>query len=311
MSDKIKQVIVFTSIVLLTGYLTMIFIIRGKQVMVPEIKGLMLENAKQTCSANGLYLEEKGRIYDENLPEGSVTAQEPLPGEYVKKGRRIFVTVSSGLKMISVPDLKDQNLRQAGILLSQSGLKMGSLQAQVNSKDSPKGCVLAQNPPPNLDVKRNTAVEVLVSLGERDRIFVMPNLIGCQISAVRKALYAAKLLTARITYEEDAVSKKDCVTSQSPLPGAEVKSGALVSLTVNGKAGVNRYRQATLKFKVPRGGLIEKRIRIDVMDNDGLRDIFNEILRSGSVLEKPIKLNGAALVHIYVNNELNWVEKYD
>ncbi len=311
MSDKIKKVIVFTCIVLLTGYLTMVFIIRGKQVMVPDIKGLMLLNAKQTCSANGLYLEERGRIYDENLPEGSVTAQEPLPGEYVKKGRRIFVAVSSGLKMISVPDLKDQNLRQAGILLSQSGLKMGSLQAEVYSKDSPKGCVLAQNPPPNLDVKRNTGVEVLVSLGERDRYYVMPNLIGCQIAVVRKALYAAKLLTAKIVYEEDTASGKDCVIRQNPQPGEEVKNGALVSLTVNGKAGANRYRQATLKFKVPRGGLLEKRVKISVMDNDGLRDICNEILRSGSVLEKPMKLNGEALVRIYINNELNREEKYD
>ena len=311
MSEKLKKVIVFLCIVLLTGYLTMIFVIRGKQVMVPSIKGLMLENARQTCGAKGLYLEERGKIYDENLPEGSITAQEPLPGEYVKTGRRIFVTVSSGLKMINVPDLKDQNMRQAGILLSQSGLKLGNLQAQVYSSDAAAGSVLAQNPPPNLAVKRNTGVDVLVSLGERDMYYVMPNLMGRPAGAVRKALYAAKLVTGKIVFAHDAAYEKDCVIKQNPMPGEEVKKGSEVSLTVNGRTEENRYRQVAIRFVVPRGGLLEKRVRISVMDNDGLNDIYSEIMRSGSTLDRPVKLNGQAVVKIYVNNELNREEKYD
>ena len=311
MSEKLKKVIVFASIVLLTGYLTMVFVIRGKQVIVPNIKGLMLLNARQVCASKGLYLEERAKVYDENLPEGSVTAQEPLPGEYVKKGRRIFITVSSGLKMINVPDLKDQNLRQARILLSQSGLKLGDLQAQAYSGEVKAGSVLAQNPPPNLAVKRSSGVDVLVSLGERDVYYVMPNLKGKPAASVRKALYAAKLVIGRITYSQDPAYGNDCIIRQNPLPGEEVKKGSVVSLTVNGRVEENRYRQFTLKFTVPRGGLLEKRIRVSVMDNDGLKDIYNEIMRSGSPLERPIKLNGEAVVRIYVNNELNREDKYD
>ncbi len=311
MNEKLKKVIVFGCLVLLTGYLTMTFVIRGKQVMVPNIKGLMLLNARQVCGSKGLYLEERAKVFDENLPEGSVTAQEPLPGEYVKKGRRIFVTVSSGLKMINVPDLKDQNMRQARILLSQSGLKLGELAARVYSGDAPAGSVLAQNPPPNLAVKRGAGVDVLVSLGERELYYVMPNLAGVPLPTVRKALYAAKLLTVKISYSQDPAFGKDCVISQNPLPGEEIKKGAVVSLIVNGKTEANRFRQAVLKFVVPRGGLLEKRVRVSVLDNDGLTDIYNEIMRSGSTLERSLKLNGEAVVRIYINNELNREEKYD
>ena len=51
MNEKLKKVIVFGCLVLLTGYLTMTFVIRGKQVMVPNIKGLMLLNARQVCGS--------------------------------------------------------------------------------------------------------------------------------------------------------------------------------------------------------------------------------------------------------------------
>ncbi len=311
MSSKILKIIIFTCIVLVTIYFSMVSLIRGKEVTVPEVRGRMLANARRTCSDNGLTLVEKVRIYDENLEEGTVTAQEPLPGKCVKKGRRIFVTVSSGLKMVVVPDLKGQNFRQAGILLSQSGLKMISLQSQLSSKGSPKSIVIAQNPLPNLEVKKNTPVEVTFSLGEHEKNFIMPDLAGCQLAAARKVLFAEKLLTLKILYKEDASAGKECVLRQNPLPGVEVKPGEMIVLTVNGKPGANRYHRATFKFKVPSGGLLEKRVRVSVMDNDGLRDIYDEILKSGSVIEKPLKLNGAALVRIYLNYELNREEKYD
>ena len=46
------------------------------------------------------------------------------------------------------------------------------------------------------------------------------------------------------------------------------------------------------------------------------RSVFNgqrsvAVRAEPSVLEKPMKLNGEALVRIYINNELNREEKYD
>ncbi len=311
LNERLKTILIFSGIVLLTGYLTMVFVIKGKQVIVPDINGLILAEARKTCTSRGLYIKEKSQMFDENMPEGSVIAQDPLAGENVKQGRTVFVTVSSGLKMISVPDLKDQNIRQSRILLTQSGLLPGKKGAESYSAEIPEGYIIAQNPPPNLSVKRNSTVEVLVSLGEKEISYIMPDFKGRQLSGARKSLASVKLMIKKINYATINGFENGMVVRQDPEAGEKIKKGESVILTVNARESEKTYRLIAVKYNVPTGGLLEKRVKITVMDNDGSRDIYNEIAKSGALIEKSVKVNGEAVLQFYVNNELKEERKND
>ena len=63
MNERFKTILVFSGIVIVTGYLTMVFVIRGKQVIVPDLNGLILEEAAKTCNSRGLYVKEKSQMY--------------------------------------------------------------------------------------------------------------------------------------------------------------------------------------------------------------------------------------------------------
>jgi len=308
--DKVKRIIIFISIIIVSSYITMVYLLKGKQVIVPDIRGRKVEEARKICLAKGLYMKESDEKFDEDVPEGAIISQDPLPGEYVKQGRTIFVTISSGLKMVTVPDLKGESIREAKIRLSQNNLVLG-ISSKVHSKDIPEGFIITQNPLPNLTVKRNTSVNVLVSLGEEEESYIMPNLIHKKFSIAKRALFKVKLPLKTVNYVYQDGIDKDIIIEQFPPAGTKIKKGDSVTLTVNLKESDKVYKLVNIIYNVPKGGLVEKRVKMIILDNDGTREVYNEMVRSGMTIEKSVKISGEAILQIFVNNELVEERKYD
>ena len=301
--EKLKTIGIFTLIFIVTLYLTMAYVIRGKQVIVPNIKGFPVEEARKISVSKGLYLKAGTESFSESIPDGCVMAQDPIEGAYVKAGRTLYVTVSRGLKMVTVPDIREQNARQSKILLSQSGLNLG-ITSRITTRDIPEGFVIAQNPPANSLIKRNAAVSVLVSSGEKEVYYVMPNLMGKKYEIIRKALYSVKLNLGTVSYKPVSGFDKGAVVNQYPLPGAMIKKNAAVDLTVNYAENEKQYRLISVLYTVARGGVAVKRVRLVLLDNDGSREIYNDMSRSGSTIEKSVKVSGSVLLQVYINNEM-------
>ncbi|HTA28503.1 MAG TPA: PASTA domain-containing protein [Bacteroidia bacterium] len=81
-------------------------------------------------------------VYVENSPPGLVFNQNPYPGAHVKKGRNIYLYVTSTMPpLVEMPNLKDKSLRQAKNLLDNAGLKTGDVQFVI---DPLPGFVLEQ-----------------------------------------------------------------------------------------------------------------------------------------------------------------------
>lgn len=308
--EKIITILIVTGVIILTGYITVYYLLKGKQVVVSDIRGYEVKEAVRICKSRGLYLKERAERFDENIPEGCIISQDPLAGEYVKKGRTVFVTVSRGLKMISVPDLKDESLRQAKIRLSQSLLTVGT-EFKVYSKKVPEGYVITQNPVANLSVERNTPVNLLVSLGEREINYIMPDLTKGKFSNVRKELYRSKIMIKKVSYTSVEEVEKDTVVAQEPLAGFKIRKGDSVTLTVNLKESEKNYRLINVMYNVPKGNLLEKRVKLIILDNDGSKEIFNDLTKGGNSIEKTVKVNGEAILQVYINNEFVEERKYD
>lgn len=91
-------------------------------IVVPNVKGLQVEEAASFISSAGLYYEVVDSVYRRGGTPGAIVEQIPKAASQIKLGRTIFLTVQAvGQPMISVPDLTDYSQRQAASLLQALG----------------------------------------------------------------------------------------------------------------------------------------------------------------------------------------------
>ena len=96
--------------------------------LVPELRGQTLEEA--TTRLAGLRLnvaENPERVFDEEIPEGSIVDQRPLPDTEAARDSTVVVTVSQGPDLRTMPDIIGLGVEQAQTELEQVGLQMGTV----------------------------------------------------------------------------------------------------------------------------------------------------------------------------------------
>ena len=84
----------------------------AQQVVVPNFVGQTVEQATQLAEAKGLKLTPQF-VKSNDQPEGTITAQDPLPNATVDAGSSITITVVSGQEVVAVPDVRNQPVAAA------------------------------------------------------------------------------------------------------------------------------------------------------------------------------------------------------
>ena len=94
----------------------------NKAVVVPDVKGLKLEDAEEFFKSNGLRYNVIDSVYSENVSPGAIVELVPSAGSKVKEGRIVFITVNAlTSQMGKIPDVEDLSFRQAYTLLKNNG----------------------------------------------------------------------------------------------------------------------------------------------------------------------------------------------
>lgn len=98
----------------------------GIAIIVPDITGLQEEEAINKLTQHRLMGIPDDYAYIKGVPVGAIINQRPAANAKVKRGRKIYLTVSSGNQpMITVPDIADNSsLRQAESRLRAAGFKL-------------------------------------------------------------------------------------------------------------------------------------------------------------------------------------------
>ena len=98
----------------------------GKAVIVPDITGMQEEDAISKLAQSQLRGVAYDYTYIKGVPVGEITAQRPAAHAKVKRGRKIYLTVSSGNQpMITIPDVIDNSsLREAESRLRAAGFRL-------------------------------------------------------------------------------------------------------------------------------------------------------------------------------------------
>jgi len=305
MNSKVKWTLAFLGVMILSGYLTMSLVVRGRDVEVPMLIGLNKWDADSACKAAELYMQEKSPQYDELVPEGHVVKQEPPAGEITKRGRTVRVFLSKGSLLVYPPDLYRQSLRRAKILLQQNDLKLGQI-ASVSSDKVEADSVVAQNPAPMSKVGRDTSVNLLVSKGPRKITYGMPKLCGKQFDSARLVLKKVGLNLAHVALRVNENLPVRTVVEQSPMPGFRVQAGDKIDIAVSGRVDEESqgltYR--IIGYELPAGGNVQKRVKIELIDTRGTTVVYNEMAKSGTSIQEPVQISGTATYRIYVSGEL-------
>lgn len=154
--------IVLASVALLIGALFFLdsYTRHGDSVEIPDVRGLDEQTAKSKLEAVGLLAEVTDTGYVYRATPYSVLEQSLLPGEKVKPGRTLYLTINAdGPRKIALPDVADNcSRREAEDKLKVLGFKLGATEyivgdpewvygIKVNGRDVSAGTRVSVNTP--------------------------------------------------------------------------------------------------------------------------------------------------------------------
>ena len=200
------------------------------RIEVPAIEGLPLSRARTLCREAGLLLSVRGETYNDEIPPESILKQEPETGIVVKQGRRVYVLVSLGPEIVSVPRVEGLTLRQARILIERSRLVLGEVERRSDDTVS-RDRVIQVEPPGGTALPRGVELRLVVSDGV-PRVEV-PSVIDKTLEQAREILENAGLRVGVVTYKYNRFIAQGRVLDQSPLERVLVEKDTGVSLVIS------------------------------------------------------------------------------
>lgn len=98
----------------------------GEEVIVPDVKGMMPNQAEKMFRDRGLVAKVVTTSYRKDMPSGCILELTPESGEKVKKGRIIFLTINSiDAPLREVPDVtENSSAREAEAQLLTAGFHL-------------------------------------------------------------------------------------------------------------------------------------------------------------------------------------------
>lgn len=146
----------------------------GEAVVVPDAKGMNVNQAKVLFSNEGLNTVISDSTYIKEQPAGIILEHNPPTGQKVKRGRTIYLTINTlSVPLQVVPDVADNSsLRQAEARLQASGFKLNTPELIIGEKDWVYGVKYrGQTLAPGDKVPTGASLTLVVGDGTREEIF--------------------------------------------------------------------------------------------------------------------------------------------
>jgi serine/threonine-protein kinase len=204
-------------------------------VTTPDVMGLLPEEAeKRLKECSLIFMMDSAGQFSPDIEAGLILNQRPSANTKVKKGRRVWVTISKGLKSIKLPEMKGSSVRQAEISLQQLNLKMGRILRVTNPK-IPSGVVFKTNPPVGSVIEVNSQVALFVSSGKQIKSDAVRNMMGLPLHRAKAWIRSAKMEVGTIKYQVETSVLPNTVLDQNPKAGTPIVEGKAVDLVVTKK----------------------------------------------------------------------------
>ena len=205
----------------------------GKEITVPDVKGMSYSEAKEVLEAKGLKIEKADEpIASQKIEKGKIVSQTPSKNSKVKNGRTVRVILSAGNTELKVPDLKGLSYKEAKTLLSEMGLQI-SKGDEVDSDSVAEGLIASQYPSAKTKVDKGDIITVNISKGKKDA--VIPKLVGTTFTSesdvsATLSKYGYKL--GKVSYEE-SYETPGTIIKQSPDAGTTAEKNTTVDIVIS------------------------------------------------------------------------------
>ncbi|MCC7429473.1 PASTA domain-containing protein [bacterium] len=207
------------------------FLRHSNAVIVPDVEGKSFEEAKKELEQKGFQAIEKEKRFS-SLPIGTVTHQIPKPEMETKSGRRVYLSISSGLKATIVPNLVGITQRDALIRIQNNNLKILNIFTDY-SLDFQKEVVVKQSLESGSEVPPGTEISITVSLGTPEGEFIVPDLVGLSFEKAKTEAEKSGLKIRKIFSKPDQSMLPNTVIEQFPFPAEKVTSDEEIQVTVS------------------------------------------------------------------------------
>lgn len=113
------------------------YTMHGESVVVPEVKGMMINDAEYALDDIDLVAVVVDSAYVRSQPAGIVLEQKPAPGSRVKSGREIYLTINQKQTPTNIiPDIAGNcSRREAEARLRALGFKIGPIELVPGDPD--------------------------------------------------------------------------------------------------------------------------------------------------------------------------------
>ncbi len=221
---------ILASVGFLSALTAMRIAIRGREVVMPDLVGVPVDQARQLLQGRGVGVTIEDRIYSHYAVD-AIARQSPAPSMNVKVGQTAHVVLSLGPQTVTVPELEQASLRSAQVQLLRDGLQVGEV-SSFYLPDTDANIVLQQDPAPGSAGAINPHVNVLVSLGPRPAAYVMPSLVGLPYSEAAAKLAAAGLKVSKVIPASAPGALHQTVVDQLPARGRRVDASTPIEVQV-------------------------------------------------------------------------------
>jgi len=204
----------------------------GTEFPLPDITSIEVENARALLKQADLDLEIVNEEYHPDKKEGVILSQYPPADTKVKSGRTIKVTISSGQKMITVPQLAGFSVRQAKLNIESAKLELGDI-AWTFTDSLPEKVVVFSYPASGTEIPIGSAVNLMVNRGSLSNVVYMPNVVGFSLDEARAILQDKGLKVGLVTHVRDENYLPETVLEQSVEEATDLEEGEEIDLIVS------------------------------------------------------------------------------
>jgi len=135
-----------------------------RQVQVPDLVGLTVEEAMRRLFAAGLQVGPSQTQPNATAAAGTVVQTQPAAGALLAANSPVVLLVSAAATDKSIPRVTGMRLAKARELLEQAGFKLGKVRRIVDGEEA-GGVVLEQKPPAGTAAEAGSAVDLVVNAG--------------------------------------------------------------------------------------------------------------------------------------------------
>ena len=233
---KICDYLIYTLLLLviffLSAHISFQIVLKGEMVSIPDLIGRTIEKAREELTDKRLILVQKGVQFDSQWERGKIIFQEPSPGSRIKINKTVRVILSAGSERVVIPDFSGKNLQSIPSLLKEAGLRKGKI-AQVHTSRYAAGKIIAQQPQAFEEIGRDTPISFLVSQGEREKRYLMPDLIGKNASWVIAQLREMDFRVGDLRYSYYPGLESGIIIKQFPPQGFRIQKRNLITMEVS------------------------------------------------------------------------------